>query len=71
MSCSAKPAGVCIAAESDDVVRLLIRHQQKRSRGIDGKVAWSIAPGGFVTNRLESTAARVDPEDRNAVVTAV
>ena len=67
----AEPARLLIKSEDNDIVGFLISHQQKLSGGIDGKVAWRHASSGFVANRGESTIARVNRENRNAVVTPV
>ena len=65
-----EPAGPLISSEDNDVVGFLIRHQQKHSTGIDGKVARRHASSGFVADRAEF-AARIDRENSDAVVTPV
>src|SRR5882724_1797067 len=71
LACKTKSTRSLIKPEDDDVVGFLIRHQQKRSAWIDGKVAWRHAASGFVANRSEATAARIDCENSDAVVATV
>src|SRR5437016_6468093 len=71
LSRRAEPAGLLIKPEDNDVIGFLVRHQQKRSRWIDGKVARRHAPRGFVADRGESAVAWVNRENSNAVVTPV
>jgi len=71
LSRRAELASPLVNPEHNDVIGFLICHQQKRSAGIDGKVAWRHASSGFVANRDESTVARVNCENGNAVVTPV
>src|SRR5437868_5918725 len=58
-----EPARLLIQSKDNYVVGFLIRHQQKPSRGIDGKVTWRHALSRFVANRGEFAVARINREN--------
>ena len=71
LSRRAEPAGLLIKPEDNDVIGFLVRHQQKRSRWIDGKVARRQASRRLVAQRGERAVARVNPENGDTVVTTI
>src|SRR6266480_7232360 len=71
MSGCTKPPGFLIPPESDNVVRVLICHQQKRSSWINREIARCLASSWFVRDESQLTVSCIDLEGSDTVVTAV
>ena len=64
-------SGLLVDAESDYVVGVLIGHEQKRARRIDGEITRRFAPRRFVRDEVQLARALVNRERDDAVVAAV
>lgn len=71
MSCKLQFSRLSVDTKYHNGVAVLVCCQQKRSGGIDRKVAWRLSAGRFVANKLQFAAIGMYLKNHQTVVTAI
>ena len=71
LPCRRQLSRLWVDAEDNDVVRFLVRHEQKFTSGIDLEMARRFALSGDAIDVAEFARFRMNREDRDAVVSAI